>query len=253
MREVTYRQVVDILHALGIQARDGLLVHSAIQFLGRPEGGVGMYLQAIQDAIGPHGTIAVPTFNFVFARGGSYDPRNTPAQGMGAFSEFIRQQTTALRTTHPLQSLAVIGHYADELARLDTPGAFDDGSAFDRLLQLDFKLLLLGADIQYTAMVHYSEQRLNVPYRYWKDFSGEILTPAGWQPRTCRMFVRDLQLDPHLVLHPIQEVLESRQQWLSMPLNYGNIATCRITDFVTATNQLLFQNPWALVDNHPSP
>ena len=31
------------LQDLGIQPGDGLLVHSAVQFLGQPEGGVGMY------------------------------------------------------------------------------------------------------------------------------------------------------------------------------------------------------------------
>lgn len=252
MHEVTLQQVIDILHILGIQPGDGLLMHSAIQFLGRPANGPGMYLEAIQAVIGETGTIAVPTFNFAFARGKRYDPQNTPSQGMGAFSEYVRQQPAARRTTHPMQSLAVIGRYASELAALDTPGAFDDGSAFDRMLKLDFKLLLLGADIQYTAMVHYSEQRTNVPYRYWKDFTGEILTPDGWQPRTCRMFVRDLQIDPYLVLHPIQEVLEARQQWHSQPLNYGKIAACRLSDFVAATNHLLVQDPWALVENAPS-
>jgi aminoglycoside 3-N-acetyltransferase len=247
MREVTAQQVIDCLHALGIQPGDGLLIHSAIQFLGRPDDGAGMYLQAIQDVIGTQGTVAVPTFNFAFARGERFDPQNTPAQGMGAFSEYVRQHPASWRTTHPMQSLAVIGRYANELAQLETPGAFDDGSAFDRMLQLDFKLLLLGADIQYTAMVHYSEQRINVPYRYWKDFNGEILTAAGWQSRTYRMFVRDLQLDPHLVLRPIQEILVERQQWVSQPLNYGQIAACRLADFVTATDHLLAHNPWALV------
>ena len=247
MREVTLKQIIDCLQALGIQSGDGLLVHSAIQFLGRPVGGTGLYLQAIQDVIGLHGTVAVPTFNFAFARGKRYDPQNTPSQGMGVFSEYVRQQPAARRTTHPMQSLAMIGRNADALAQIDTPGAFDDGSAFDRMLRLDFKLLLLGADIQFTSMVHYSEQRFNVPYRYWKDFSGEILTDSGWKSRTYRMFVRDLQIDPYVVLHPIQEALESRQQWSSQPLNYGQIAACRLADFVAATNHLLAQDPWALV------
>jgi aminoglycoside 3-N-acetyltransferase len=251
MREVTLQQVMDSLQTMGIRAGDGLLVHSAIQFLGHPVGGTGLYLEAIQHVVSPQGTIAVPTFNFAFARGERYDPQNTPSQGMGVFSEYIRQQPAARRTTHPMQSLAVIGRYTHELARLDTPGAFDDGSAFDRMLQLDFKLLLLGADIQYAAMVHYSEQRANVPYRYWKDFTGEILIANGWQTRTYRMFVRDLQIDPYLVLRPIQEVLEARQQWASQPLNYGQIAACRLQDFVAATDHLLAQNPWVLVQNPP--
>ncbi len=120
------------------------------------------------------GTLVVPTFNFSFARGESYDPKVTPCEGMGAFSEYIRQHPKALRTPHPMQSLAIIGHSAEDLSGRDTASAFDPGSAFERMLELDFRLLLLGADIQAVSMVHYSEQRAAVPYRYWKDFTGKI-------------------------------------------------------------------------------
>ena len=94
MREVTKDQAIMALRALGLRPGDGLLVHSAIQFLGRPVGGVGMYLEAlcsileVRDSrvengesrvengqfllsnLGSRlssGTIAVPTFNFAFA------------------------------------------------------------------------------------------------------------------------------------------------------------------------------------------
>ena len=37
------------------------------------------------------------------------DPASTPSVDMGVFSELVRQQPAALRTTHPMQSLAVLG------------------------------------------------------------------------------------------------------------------------------------------------
>ncbi len=203
MQEVTQQQVTTCLKALGIVPGDGLLVHSAVQFLGRPVGGLKMYLDAIQEVIGPDGTLIVPTFNFGFARGESFDPLSTPSQGMGAFSELVRQLPEAQRTTHPLQSIAVVGRYAYDLASRDTASAFDPGSAFERMLELDFKLLLLGADSRAVSMFHYCEQRANVPYRYWKDFTGPVRTPSGWQTRTYRMFVRDLELNPQLTLDPV--------------------------------------------------
>jgi aminoglycoside 3-N-acetyltransferase len=150
-----------------------------------------------------------------------------------------------------MQSLGVVGRYAGDLAGRDTLSAFDPGSAFERMLELEFKLLLLGADIQAVSMLHYSEQRASVPYRYWKDFTGQVKTTTGWQPRTYRMFVRDLELDPLLQLHPIQKVLETRGQWRSVPLNYGEIALCRLVDFVTAADKLLADDPWSLVANRP--
>ena len=271
MREVKKEQVCSALKAVGVSPGDGLLVHSAIQFLGRPVGGVAMYYESLCEVleIGQHSqttsnqvpatsnqiildTLAVPTFNFGFARGEPYDPQTTPSEGMGSFSEYVRQLPEARRTPHPMQSLAAIGRCADDLAGRDTLSAFDPGSAFERMLDLDFKLLLLGADIQAVSMLHYSEQRANVPYRYWKDFTEQIHTPAGWQTRTYRMFVRDLELDPHIRLYPVQDVLQARGQWHSVPLNYGKIALCQLTNFVTTLDELLADDPWSLVINRPS-
>ena len=251
MLETHPEQVRAALAELGIQPGDGLLVHSALQYLGRPVGGAEMYLQVLLDILGPDGTLAVPAFNFAFARGEGFDPAVTPSSGMGVFSELGRQHPLALRTPHPLQSLAVLGQQAADLAGRDTPSAFDPGSAFERMLELDFKLLLLGADIQAASMVHYSEQRAAVPYRYWKGFSGQVRTPAGWQLQTYRMFVRDLQLDPQLRLKPIQTRLEQRGLWREAPLGYGKLSVCRLHDFVNAADDLLRQDPWVLVENHP--
>jgi aminoglycoside 3-N-acetyltransferase len=249
MQEITQQQVVTCLKALGIVPGDGLLIHSAVQFLGRPVGGLKMYLDAIQEVIGPAGTLIVPTFNFDFAHGESYDPHTTPSQGMGAFSEFVRQLPETLRTSHPLQSIAVIGRYAADLSSRDTASAFDPGSAFERMFELDFKLLLLGADSRAVSMFHYCEQRAQVPYRYWKEFSGPVRTPEGWQTRTYRMFVRDLDLNPQLTLDPVVEYLQSLGQWRSLPLNYGLVTVCDLRDFVAAADKFLGSDPWSLVTN----
>lgn len=248
---LTRKELDAALAAVGVTAGDGLLVHSALQFFGKPEGGLEMYLDALLAAIGPKGTLAVPTFPFTFNRGLDYDPATTPSKDMGVFSEFVRTQAGARRTKHPMQSLTIIGAAADDLASRDTPSAFDAGSAFERMLELNFKLLLLGADVQATSIVHYSEQRAAVPYRYWKEFSGRVKEDDQWQLRTYRMFVRDLDLDAQLRLTPIQKALEARGQWRSVALHYGKLAACSLTDFVAATDALLAADPWALVANKP--
>jgi aminoglycoside 3-N-acetyltransferase len=262
MLQVTADQVVAALRATGIQPGDGVLVHSAIQYLGQPEGGVGMYYTAlcraldIRIGLNPDdpgsGTLAVPAFNFAFARGEPFDPQTTPTAGMGALSEYLRQRPEARRTPHPMQSLTVMGRYAADLASRDTPSAFDPGSAYERMLELDFKLVLLGASIQAVSMLHYSEQRAAVPYRYWKAFSGPYLTAHGWEPRTYRMFVRDLQLDPKIELYPVQRTLLEQGRWQSAQLNYGQVACCRLVDFVAEVDRCLERDAWLLVTNRPA-
>jgi aminoglycoside N3'-acetyltransferase len=271
MLRVTLEQVVPVLRGLGLAQGDGALVHSALQYLGQPEGGVEMYLQAFDEVLGlgieptgyiplcrgevvprpypttPLGTLAAPAFNFAFARGERYHPQETPSVGMGAFAECVRQHPQALRTPHPMQSLAVIGQYAAGLAGRDTASAFDPGSAFERMLELDFWLVLLGATVQAASIIHWSEQRFLVPYRYWKDFRGEVWNGSAWETRTYRMYARDLELDPQLDLTPVQACLEARGQWHSVKLNYGHISACRLQHFAQAADDLLAQDPWVLV------
>jgi aminoglycoside N3'-acetyltransferase len=234
---LTRAHLDECLRVVGVQAGDGLLVHSALQFLGKPEGGLQMVLDALLSAVGPRGTVVVPAFSFT--TGGRFDVKTTPSKGMGVFSEHVRTAEFAVRTYHPMQSIAAIGAAAADLAGRDTPSAFDAGSAFARMLELDFKLLLLGADVQAASIVHWSEQRAAVPYRYWKQFGAH------------KMFVRDLKLDPQLKLAPIQAALERKGQWRSAALNLGQVSCCRLADFAAAADELLAADPWALVANKP--
>ena len=267
MQELSFEDLVTALAAVGLRPGDGLLIHSAVQYLGCPKltttteegqvadgahAGLAMIFDAIQAVITTEqyeGTLAVPAFNFGFARGEAYDPQSTPAVGMGAFSEYVRQRPEALRTSHPMQSLAVIGRWAEDLAKRDTASAFDPGSAFERMLELDFRLLLLGADIQAVSMLHYSEQKAQAPYRYWKEFNGPVLTPQGLITKTYCMFVRDLDIDARIELYPVQAYLEAQGLWASVPLNYGRLASCRLVDFVAAVDYFLEKDPWSLVIN----
>ena len=144
----------------------------------------------------------------------------------------------------------MIWHFPIKL-KVDTPSAFDPGSAFERMIELDFDLLLLGSDIQAVSLIHYSEQRYQVPYRYWKDFQGIVQTPAGLEKRSYRMYVRDLEIDPQLTLRPVQLVLEERGQWQTTTINYGKIASCRMRDFIDVLDEFLRHDPWSLVMNRP--
>lgn len=265
MREVTTGQVVQILADLGLEAGQGVIVHSALHFLGRPKEGPLTYLKALSQVcnipvpsldLAPRddlatGTLVVPTFNFSFARGETYHPQETPAEGMGVFSEYVRRLPEAHRSRHPMQSLAAIGADAHPLSKLDTPGAFDAGSAFEYTLDQDYSILLLGCDIQAVSLLHYSEQRAAVPYRYWKDFSGEIMTEGRLTRQTYRMWARDLELNPLLEIYAIEDLLKRRAQWQQVAINYGVVALFKARHFVQAAGDLLRQDPWIFVTNRP--
>jgi aminoglycoside 3-N-acetyltransferase len=249
MLELTPELLERSLKQTGITHGDGLLIHSALQMLGKPSGGVQTYVTVMQNLITGKGTLVVPTFTLDYPRTGEFDRQTTPSKDMGVLSEYVRRLPGAMRSSHPLQSVAVLGYYAADLAGRDTPSAFESGSVFARMLELDFKLLLLGAGIQAASMVHYCEAAARVPYRKWVDFSGRIMQDGQWVQKTYRMYARILEIDPQLELQPIQLELERMGAWQEVSLNYGKIACCRLTDFVSACMSLLEKDPWILVSN----
>ena len=80
MKTVCRNEIIHCIQSLGISKGDGLMVHSAVQYLGKPAGGIGMYYDALHSVIGSEGTVVVPTFTFSFARTGRYDLKSTPSK-----------------------------------------------------------------------------------------------------------------------------------------------------------------------------
>ncbi len=240
------------LVAAGLRRGDVVFVHSALFALG-PIKGVAMneiprrIYDAIRRRLGPKGTIVVPTFNFDFCKGERFDRQQTPSKGMGAFSEYIRCLPDALRSPHPMQSLAAVGALADDLAHRDTPGAFDSGSSFDALIELDALILMLGCGINAVSMVHFAEEKAGVPYRYHKEFSAPYRDGDRIDRRTYRMYVRDLELDPEVRVEPVGRVLRRRGELRRLALGGGAVEACRTRHFASASILLLQRDPRALI------
>ena len=97
----------DTLIDIGLAKDDNIFIHTSLKTIGKYEDLkqpdlLNMIKKAIFDIIGENGFIAVPTFNFNFAKGDEFDVDNTPSEGMGVFSEFIRKHEDSKRTSHPM-------------------------------------------------------------------------------------------------------------------------------------------------------
>jgi aminoglycoside 3-N-acetyltransferase len=55
------------------------------------------------------------------------------------------------------------------------------------------KVLLLSVDWGICTFLHYVEEQFEVPYRYYKSFSGTVVSPEGPHRETWQMYVRDLE------------------------------------------------------------
>lgn len=258
MKGYTGAELSDGLRSLGLRPGDTVLVHSALFGLGplagaAPAETAGIVLERLRSVLGDAGTVVVPAFNFDFCGGTPFDVATTPAKGMGIFSESVRQLPEAHRSPHPMQSVAAVGAAAAEICRPDTPSSFDTDGPFRRLLDLRAWLLLLGAPMQSASIVHYAEERVAVPYRYWKTFTAPYSHDAERSERSYKMYVRDMDLDPRLQLAVIEEGLRDAGQLAEERLGSGWIKACRTPDFVDLTITGLQRDPWWLVQGHEGP
>jgi len=135
-------------------------------------------------------TLCVPTFTFSFCNGVSYDVNQSRSK-MGVFNEYIRRLPNAKRSIDPLMSSAVLG--ADHQVVTDVGHhSIGEGCTFDRLhaaKNARFLFLGVGAAKCFTY-THYVEERLRVPYRYDREFTGTITDGDRTYQDTYTLYVR---------------------------------------------------------------
>ncbi len=159
-------RLAEELQKLGVRRGGVLLVHSSLSKLGFVPGGSAAVIRGLQDALGPDGTLIMPTHTWEWMNRGLrvFDARSTPAC-VGAIAEHFRQMGGVLRSLHPTHSVAAKGSRAAEILagheKAGTPcGA---GTPYARLLEADGQVLLLGATLDSNTAFHCMEALCDYP------------------------------------------------------------------------------------------
>lgn len=177
---ITYRSLVKDLRKLGIEPGICLLVHSSLSSLGWVCGGAVAVIQALEEVLGPQGTLVMPSHS-----GDLSDPEawenppvpqswwqpirdtmpcfeadTTPSRGMGAIAECFRSRRGVVRSNHPHYSFCARGpHSAYICDNHGLKGGLGEESPLARLYELDARVLLLGVDHGSNTSLHLSEYR----------------------------------------------------------------------------------------------
>jgi len=172
--EHTAESLTADLRALGVEAGEVLFVHSSFRSLGPVAGGAQTVVDALADAVGPDGTILMPSFNLVDKddRAATWDPATSPST-VGWLTEFFRRMPGTVCSDHYSHSVAARGrraewfvcdHRSDEGLRSPWDVApwgktYGVNSPMIRAYDADGKVLMIGVDYTTSTYMHVVEVR----------------------------------------------------------------------------------------------
>ncbi|HPD15294.1 MAG TPA: DUF4910 domain-containing protein [Planctomycetota bacterium] len=222
------------LDVLGVPRGAVLMVHSSLSQFGYIEGGADAVIDALLDAVGPEGTLAMPTLSCSWVGRPPYDPATTPSR-VGAVTEAFRKRQGVLRSPHPTHSVAAFGPRAAEIVSGHTPDrpVFAPEGAFGKLYELDAWILMLCKLAANTTM-HMGDERNGL---LLLDFLAYVM--EGGKPR--EVVVRHVPW--HVNFEPSYEAMRQRGQLRSAPLGEGTIHLMRARDAVDAATESVRRNP----------
>lgn len=171
-RELSRAEVADQLRALGVEAGGVLLVHTSFRAVRPVEGGPRGLIEALRDALGPGGTLVMPSWTGDDEA--PFDPRATPAsEDLGVVADTFWRMDSVLRSNH-LQAFAAAGPQAAYVTRDPLPlPPHIPASPVGRVHDLDGQVLLLGVGHDADTTLHLAELIAGVPYGEWKHCTVE--------------------------------------------------------------------------------
>ncbi len=187
------------LKGLGIKQGDVICVHSHLMSFGKPllkkKDFLNAIVETLFEVIGKEGTLIMPTFSYSFCKNEIFDVEKTPSD-VGVLTNYFRTEQGIKRTWHPIFSFAISGAMCEDYLDIG-PDAFGLDSVYGKMIRDNGKLIMLGANKGYT-FYHLAEEHVNVRHRYFKNFSGEIITSQKSYITEVPYFVRNLTMRSEL-------------------------------------------------------
>ncbi|MDT0389710.1 aminoglycoside N(3)-acetyltransferase [Streptomyces dubilierae] len=246
---VTRDTLRDQVRELGVRPGETLLVHSSLSALGWVNGGAVAVVRGLLDALGPGGTLVVPTqtgdlsdpalwsnppvhpewWAEIRATMPAYDPLITPSRGVGVVPEAVRTWPGALRSAHPQTSFAALGPRAAEVVEGHAPDCrLGERSPLAKLEAMDARVLLLGAGYASCTSFHLAEYRIPSPRvavgrpgpHGWEtvtevSISSDRFDELGYDFERDRPVLRGKVGAAEARLFPVQDAVDYAARWLA--------------------------------------
>lgn len=250
-RWLSLDDIVQAFRNAGVKRGDLLMLHSDSIVLAQlppatQEERCALFFDALDQLLGPEGTLILPTFSYSFTKNETFNVRTTPST-VGLLTNHFRAMAGVLRSEDPNFSIAARGPLAREATVIRSDDCFGPQSVFAWLERQDAWLGGMGCAIDRFTFVHYLEQKANVNYRYHKEFSGVIEGYDETWTERVRYFVRDVERQTALDLRQVRALLLKQGTMQVEPVGRVALSLTRCSQFMAATMALLESNPSALI------
>jgi aminoglycoside N3'-acetyltransferase len=159
----TVSELIDQLRTLGVEPGGVLLVHTSYRAVRPVEGGPLGLIEALRAALGPAGTLVMPSWSDDDDT--PFDPARSPAAAeLGVVAETFRRLPGVRRSNHPF-AFAAVGPQADAVLADPLPlPPHIPASPVGRVHGVDGQVLLLGVNHDADTTLHLAEVISGVPY-----------------------------------------------------------------------------------------
>jgi aminoglycoside 3-N-acetyltransferase len=161
---ITRERLQSDIRNLGIGKGDHLVIFVSYRAVGNVVGGPKGLIETLLDVVGYEGTILCPTFTLMYPLS-LVRHRNVPVfikertpSVDGIFSEFVRTDSRALRSSHPTNSYAAIGLKAEYLLK-DHDQNSPSYSLYSKMAEIKGKSMMIGVNYRMVGGFHEAQYK----------------------------------------------------------------------------------------------
>jgi aminoglycoside 3-N-acetyltransferase len=163
MITISIETITQQLLALGVRPGGVLLVHTAFSKVKPVEGGPLGLISALRAALGPEGTLVMPSMSYDDDH--PYDKTQSACPEMGIVADTFWRLSGVQRSdnNHAFSAIGLLAGQVTVPHPIDHPHGLD--SPVGRVYQLDGQVLLLGVEHDSNTTIHLAESLAGVRYR----------------------------------------------------------------------------------------
>lgn len=255
MSALTEKEFIDVLAATLPVEDEIIAIYSGLwtfapQFRWPAEEIGPRLLKIIDEFVGPERTLIFPAYSYLdFARNRTYDLTLSKPE-TGVLPESALADKAFTRSRSPMNSYAVRGPRAEELLSCPSTTAWGPDGVLGWMCEADIRISILGVSWLSCSLMHYAEETLQVPYRYYKRFKGEIFD-NGKSLGPCEevMYSRSLNAVPEWDITSLGPALSDAGVVLKSPNRRIPMESAKASEFHRVNEAMFAADPYVYHEN----